>query len=86
MDDILWLDLETYCEVPIKTAHAYAEQVEITVFAWALNDGPVHVEDVASNPLSNELCKLLNNPNVNLLLTIHILTVLFYATLCQNGP
>lgn len=68
MDDILWLDLETYCEVPIKNGtHAYAEQVEITVFAWALNDGPVHVEDVASNPLSNELCKLLNDPNVKLI-------------------
>ncbi|MFX5121787.1 DNA polymerase [Acinetobacter baumannii] len=68
MQDILWLDLETYCEVPIKNGtHAYAEQVEITVFAWALNDGPVHVEDVASNPLSNELCKLLNDPNVKLI-------------------
>ncbi|WP_442777661.1 DNA polymerase [Acinetobacter baumannii] len=68
MNDILWLDLETYCPVPIKNGtHAYAEQVEITVFAWALNDGTVHVEDVVSNPLSNELCKLLNDQSVKLI-------------------
>ncbi len=68
MNDILWLDLETYCPVPIKNGtHAYAEQVEIIVFAWALNDGPVHVEDVAANPLSNKLCKLLNDQSVKLI-------------------
>ncbi len=42
----LWLDLETYCEIPIKNGtHAYAEGVEIMLFAWAIDDGPVSVHD-----------------------------------------
>ena len=42
----LWLDLETYSEVPIKNGtHAYAEGVEIMLFAWAIDDGPVSVHD-----------------------------------------
>lgn len=42
----LFLDLETYCETPITYGtHRYAETVEITVAAWAEDDGPVHVED-----------------------------------------
>lgn len=46
---ILWLDLETYSPVPITNGtHAYAEQVEIMIFAWALDDGPVNVWDVTT--------------------------------------
>ncbi|OAH29146.1 DNA polymerase [Serratia marcescens] len=42
----LWLDLETFCETPIKNGtHAYAEGVEIMLFAWAIDDGPVSVHD-----------------------------------------
>ncbi len=42
----LWLDLETCCETPIKNGpHAYAEGVEIMLFAWAIDDGPVSVHD-----------------------------------------
>lgn len=45
----LFIDLETYCEVPIKNGtHAYAEHVEILLFAWAIDDGPVHVWDVTA--------------------------------------
>lgn len=42
----LWLDLETYSETPIKNGvHAYAEDVEILLFAWAIDDEPVEVWD-----------------------------------------
>lgn len=45
----LYGDLETYSEMPIKNGtYAYAESAEILLFAWALDDGPVNVWDVAS--------------------------------------
>ena len=44
---ILFQDTETYCETPIRNGtHAYAEEVEITVLAWAVDDGPIIVEDL----------------------------------------
>ncbi|RCU29424.1 DNA polymerase [Acinetobacter baumannii] len=68
MEDILWLDLETYCPVPIKNGtHAYAEQVEIIVFAWAFNEGPVYVEDLTKNEPSKELIEHLHNESVTLI-------------------
>lgn len=43
---ILYLDLETYSPVPIaRGVHAYAGQVEILLTAWALDDGPVQVDE-----------------------------------------
>lgn len=46
----LWWDLETFSETPIKDgAHKYAEQAEVLLFAWAVDDGPVHLWDVASD-------------------------------------
>lgn len=46
MPTILWLDLETYSTTPIRNGtHAYAEGVEVMLFAWAINDGPVSVHD-----------------------------------------
>lgn len=48
-EKILWGDLETYCEIPIKNGtHAYAEGAEVMLFAWAINDGPVNVWDVTA--------------------------------------
>lgn len=42
----LWLDLETFSEVPITHGtHAYAEKAEVMLFAWAIDDGPVSVWD-----------------------------------------
>lgn len=42
----LYLDLETHSEVPIKHGtHAYAEQVEILIFAYAIDDGEIKVID-----------------------------------------
>lgn len=48
---ILFLDLETFCETPIRNGtHAYAEGAEIMVVAWAVDDGPVIVEDLTARP------------------------------------
>lgn len=45
----LWIDTETFSPVPIKAGvHRYAEEVEVMLFAWALDDGPVQVWDVTS--------------------------------------
>lgn len=49
--DKLWLDLETRNKAPINVGtHAYAQTVEITLFAWALDDDPVQVWDLTANP------------------------------------
>ena len=49
MNNILWGDLETYCEIPINNGtHAYAEGAEVMLFAWAINDGPVNIWDVTT--------------------------------------
>lgn len=48
----LWLDLETYSEVPIANGtHAYAAGAEIMLMAWALDDGPVDVVDLTAHAL-----------------------------------
>ncbi len=66
MKNILWLDLETYSETPIKNGtHAYAENVEIMLFAWAIDRDPVQVWDVTANAkIPLELRLALKNPDV----------------------
>ena len=66
MSKILWLDLETYSETPIKNGtHAYAENVEIMLFAWAIDSDPVQVWDVTANAkIPLELRLALKNPDV----------------------
>ncbi|WP_038265755.1 DNA polymerase [Xenorhabdus cabanillasii] len=66
MMDKLWLDLETYSEIPIKNGtHTYAEHAEIMLFAWAVNNKPVQVWDVTrGTSMPAELHKSLLNPNV----------------------
>lgn len=62
----LWLDLETYSEVPItKGTHRYAAQAEILLFAWAIDDGPVSVIDEANGEeRPAELLRALADPAV----------------------
>ncbi|WFQ80481.1 DNA polymerase [Xenorhabdus sp. SF857] len=64
--DKLWLDLETYSEIPIKNGtHAYAAHAEIMLFAWAIDDNPVQVWDVTSGTdIPTELRTALLDPNV----------------------
>jgi len=43
----LWCDLETFSETPIQAGtYRYAENCEVTIFAYAFDDGPVQVWDV----------------------------------------
>ncbi|CAI2069041.1 DNA polymerase [Serratia quinivorans] len=62
----LWLDLETFCEIPLKNGtHAYAEGVEIMLFAWAIDDGPVNVHDFTKDlRLPAQLLAALGDENV----------------------
>jgi DNA polymerase len=48
---ILYLDLETFSEVPITHGtHAYAEKAEVLLVAWARDDRPAVVWDVRDDP------------------------------------
>lgn len=43
---ILFYDSETYCETPINAGtHRYAEDVEVMISSWAVDDGPVIITD-----------------------------------------
>lgn len=43
----LWLDTETYNETPIKFGtYRYTSDCEVMILAWAIDDGPVRVEDL----------------------------------------
>ena len=68
MHNILWGDLETYCDVPINNGtHAYAERVEVMLFAWAIDDGPVSVWDLtAGEPIPSQLRKAIANHDTTL--------------------
>ena len=47
MTSILWGDLETYSETPIKHGtYKYAQNCEIMLFTYAFDDGPVHCWDL----------------------------------------
>ncbi|HHW4685796.1 MAG TPA: DNA polymerase, partial [Xylella sp.] len=61
---ILWGDLETWFPVPITHGvHAYAEQAQMLLFAYAMNDGPVKVWDcTATAAMPGELSAALHDP------------------------
>ena len=64
----LYLDLETYSEVPITNGtYAYAAGAEVMLFAWAIDDGPVSVHDATrGGPLPPELHAALADETVEL--------------------
>lgn len=64
-ETILWGDLETYCEIPINNGtHAYAEGVEVMLFAWAIGEEPVSVWDLtAGEPIPSRLRKAIADPD-----------------------
>lgn len=67
MKDILSIDLETYSEIDIakQGLYRYAEDCEILLFAYALNDEPVRVVDLASGEaLPTEVLRMLTDPRV----------------------
>ncbi|HCU0880197.1 DNA polymerase [Morganella morganii] len=65
MKNILWLDLETFSEKPIKYGtHSYAETVEIMLFAWAINNSSVNVWDITDkSSMPAELKQALTDPD-----------------------
>lgn len=43
----LWLDIETRSPIPLKHGvYKYATRAEVIVVQWAIDDGPVHIEDL----------------------------------------
>lgn len=64
-EKILWGDLETFCSIPINNGtHAYAEGVEVMLFAWAIGDEPVSVWDLtAGEPIPSRLRKAIADPD-----------------------
>lgn len=90
MQTLLWLDTETYNEQPLTNGvYAYAETVEIMLFQYAINDGPVHVIDLtAGEKIPNEVINLLLNPEVLLYAhnSMFDRTVLIYGDLFRDRP
>lgn len=64
MRKICWSDLETFSPIPLKNGtHVYAEKAEILLWAFAINDGPPVVWDVASRePIPFALQQALDDP------------------------
>lgn len=60
----LFCDTETYSPVPLKHGvHRYAEEVEILLFSWAVDDGPEQVWDLTTGePCPPELEAALHDP------------------------
>jgi len=53
----LFLDTETYSPIDLKTKGLarYATQVEVMIATWALDEGPVHTEDLTHGTVSPAL-------------------------------
>lgn len=68
MNRLLWIDLETYSEVPIQHGlHVYAARAEILLWAYALDDGPVRCWDLTlGGPMPEDLFYALRDPEVAL--------------------
>jgi len=62
----LYQDTETYCETPIRNGlHRYAEDVEIMVFAYAVDNDPVTVLDLtAGDKIPKEILRMQDAPDV----------------------
>lgn len=72
-ETVLYLDTETFCETPIRDGtHRYAEDVEIIIASWALDDplwgeGEIVVEDLTDGEgvgnlyPSNDLIRAINS-------------------------
>ena len=63
---ILYGDVETFSEVPIKHGHyRYAENAELLLLGYALDDGPVRVWDATAEPdMPGELAEAVGDDSV----------------------
>lgn len=64
----LWIDLETYSEVPIKHGtHAYARGAEVMLWAYALEKEPVKCWDLTTGaPMPRDLAAHLDDSSVEI--------------------
>jgi DNA polymerase len=62
----LWIDSETYNDQPINVgSHRYAETVEVMLYQYAVDDGPVTVLDfTAGQRVPAELREALDDPAI----------------------
>ena len=68
MNETLFLDIESFSECDLRAAgpYVYAEHpsTELLLFAFAVDDGPVHVWDATVEPMPKTLASRINNPDV----------------------
>ncbi len=63
----LWFDLETRSPVPItEGTYRYAEQAEVLLFIYAVDDGPVQVYEPLSQQMPQELHEVLSDPRTEM--------------------
>lgn len=69
MSSLLYLDLETFNEVGIDVGvHRYAETVEITLFAYAIDDAPTQCWDLTTGePMPADLQAAFADPSIKLM-------------------
>lgn len=62
---MLWIDTETYCEVPITNGtYKYTRACEVMIVTYAIDDGPVKLWDrTAGQFMPGDLLAALTNPN-----------------------
>jgi DNA polymerase bacteriophage-type len=62
---MLWLDTETYCEVPIQNGtYKYTRACEVMIVTYAIDDGPVKLWDrTAEQRMPGDLLAALTNPS-----------------------
>jgi len=62
----LFIDTETYCTTPIDYGiHKYSEKVEVIIYAYAFDDGPVQVVDLtAGEKIPDDVIKAHTDPKV----------------------
>jgi len=66
----LYLDLETFSDVSLKThgTHVYAANAEIMLCAWAIDDGPVRVLDLTESARYPALEELMQDPDTTVVI------------------
>lgn len=67
MTDVLFYDVETFSEVPIRNGlDLYSRSCEIMLVQWALGDGPVHVADIRESGWPGELVDHFQNDAIQI--------------------
>jgi DNA polymerase len=64
-----WLDTETYseCDLTVAGAHIYAKHptTELLIVTWAVDDGPVQIWDLTTDPnMPRDFAALYYDPDI----------------------